>query len=96
MLNLFGMEYDSRLLMGSDILSHSSQLVIFSDRSFITERGMYNAGTKTFTLFEDEEKFESEEEKDKYIKGYQSIVNNKFQISAKILETDYYGYLFDD
>ncbi len=96
MLNLFGMEYDSRLLMGSDILSHSSQLVIFSDRSFITERGMYDAGKKTFTLFDGVEDFENAEEKEKYINGYKAIVNNKFQISAKILELDYYGYLFDD
>ena len=34
-LNLFGMEYDSRLLMGSDILSSCSGLVIYNDRSWI-------------------------------------------------------------
>ncbi|MDE6108220.1 MAG: LTA synthase family protein, partial [Oscillospiraceae bacterium] len=34
--NLFGLEYDSRLLMGRDILSDSPGLVILSDRSFIT------------------------------------------------------------
>ncbi len=94
-LNLFGFEYDSRLLMGSDILSTANQLVIFSDRSFITERGMYSADTKEFTLFEGVEAFESEEEKDKYLSGYKSIINNKFQISARMLETDYYGYVFD-
>jgi phosphoglycerol transferase MdoB-like AlkP superfamily enzyme len=96
MLNLFGFEYDSRLLMGSDILSTSNQLVIFLDRSFITERGMYDAGDKTFTLFEGVEEFENEEEEEKYINAYKSIVNNKFQVSAKIIETDYYGYLFDE
>ncbi len=94
-LNLFGFEYDSRLLMGSDILSTANQLVIFSDRSFITERGMYSADTKEFTLFDGAEAFQSEDEKDKYVSGYKSIVNNKFQISARILETDYYGYIFD-
>ena len=93
-LNLFGFEYDSRLLMGSDILSTADQLVIFSDRSFITERGMYNAKTKNFTLFEGVEDFASEDEKNKYISGYRSLVSNKFQISAKILETDYYKYIF--
>lgn len=95
MLNLFGFEYDSRLLMGSDILSTSNQLVVFLDRSFITERGMYDAGDKTFTLFEGVEEFENEEEKEKYINAYKSIVNNKFQVSAKILETDYYKYIID-
>ena len=36
-LNLFGIEYDSRLLIGRDVLSNASPLVIFSDRSFITD-----------------------------------------------------------
>lgn len=93
-LNLFGFEYDSRLLMGSDILSTANQLVIFSDRSFITERGMYSADTKEFTLFGGAEGFADDEEKEKYISGYKSIVSNKFQISAKILDSDYYGYVF--
>ena len=30
-LNLFGVEFDSRLLMGKDIFSDSEPLVIFSD-----------------------------------------------------------------
>ncbi len=93
-LNLFGFEYDSRLLTGSDILSTEEQLVIFSDRSFITEKGMYSVKTKEFTMFDGVEPFKSEEEKNSYIKGYRNIVNNKFQISTKILETDYYGYIF--
>lgn len=37
-LNLFGVDYDSRLLIGKDILSDSDPLVIFSDRSFITDK----------------------------------------------------------
>ena len=37
MLNLFGVEFDSRLLMGNDLLSNASPLVIYSNRSFITE-----------------------------------------------------------
>ncbi len=38
MLNLFGVEFDSRLLMGRDLLSTSSPLVIYSNRSFITDK----------------------------------------------------------
>ncbi len=47
--NLFGLSYDSRLLMGRDILSDSSPLVVFSNRSFITDLGRYNSKTDTFT-----------------------------------------------
>ena len=37
--NLFGLEYDSRLLMGRDIFSDSEGFVIFRDRDWISERG---------------------------------------------------------
>ena len=50
--NLFGLDYDSRLVMGRDILSDSDALVIFSDRSFITDYGRYNSSQDTFTVNE--------------------------------------------
>ena len=33
LLNLFGIEYDSRLIVGQDILSSNEGLAIFSNRS---------------------------------------------------------------
>lgn len=92
-LNLFGFEYDSRLLIGTDIMSTSECVVQFLDRSFITSMGKYDAGKKEFTLHEGMS-FESEEQKEQYIKNVRSIVNNKFKMAAGIIETDYYGYLF--
>lgn len=92
-LNLFGFDYDSRLLMGTDILSSSECVVQFLDRSFITSMGKYDAGTKTFTLHEGKS-FPSDEAQEEYIKNVRSIVNNKFKISASILDTAYYGYVF--
>lgn len=41
--NLFGFNYDSRLLTGCDILSNDDGIVIFNDRSFITKDTKYNA-----------------------------------------------------
>ena len=41
--NLFGLYYDSRLIMGQDILSDSPGLVIFSNYSFLHEQGYYAA-----------------------------------------------------
>ena len=40
--NLFGLNYDSRLLMGRDIFSEEEHIVILSDRSWITDKGKYN------------------------------------------------------
>jgi phosphoglycerol transferase MdoB-like AlkP superfamily enzyme len=90
LLNLFGLEYDSRLLSGTDILSDSEQLVIFENKSFICEAGKYNAKTKEFTLF-DHVSFASEADKNAYLKYMITVVNNKFTVSKQILENDYYA-----
>lgn len=91
-LNLFDIEYDSRLLMGSDIFSTAEDLVVFNNRSFITDKGKYNAKTKEFTSHEDIT-FESEGQMKEYVSQMKATVNNKFKMSAQILEKDYYRYL---
>ena len=88
-LNLFGIDFDSRLLMGRDLLSNSDGLVIFNDRSWITNKGKYNASTKVFTPFNNEQVDED------YIESINTKVYNKFVISKNILETNYYKYVFN-
>ena len=88
-LNLFGIDFDSRLLMGRDLLSNSDGLVIFNDRSWITDKGKYNASTKVFTPFNNEQVDED------YIENINTKVYNKFVISKNILETNYYKYVFN-
>lgn len=84
--NLLGFEYDSRLLMGRDILSDSEPLVIFLNRSFITEKGRYNAETDTFELAQGE----SLQDETAYVERMKTIVSNKFKVSAAMLDNDYY------
>ncbi len=83
--NLLGLEYDSRLLMGSDIFSNSTPLVVFLDKSFITDKGRYDAKTGRFTPV-DGIKVNQD-----YIDKVSAFVDSKFHFSAKILETDYYS-----
>ena len=90
-LNLFGIEFDSRLLMGRDILSDAEPLVIFSDRSFITDKGRYNAINGKFVKNEGVE-LDSEEE---YINNINNIIYKKYQMSRLILENDYYRIIFN-
>lgn len=85
--NLFGLEYDSRLLMGKDILSDSSPLVMFSNRSFITDEVMYNSTNGEITYLTEKELTQEE------ISNLNKVVKNKFTISTSILEQDYYSYL---
>jgi lipoteichoic acid synthase len=86
--NLMGLEYDSRLLMGRDILSDSDPLVMFSDRSFITDKVSYNAKTNKVTSLTGEEIEKS------YINEIFEEVKSKFKYSAMILDTDYYNLIF--
>lgn len=83
--NLMGLEYDSRLLMGRDIFSNSTSLVIFLDKSFITEKGCYDSKSREFFPVDG---FEADQE---YINRISALVDSKFHFSAKILETDYYS-----
>ena len=89
-LNLFGVEYDSRLLMGRDILSDEENIVIFSDRSFITDKGKYNSVTEEFVP---KEGIEVEEN---YVDNMKAIIYNKFKMSRLILEKDYYNILWEE
>ena len=82
--NLFGLEYDSRLLMGRDILSDSEGLVVLSDRSFLTESGRYDAARDTFTPAPGAAVPEG------YVRTRQQTINGMFSNSRLILEQDYY------
>lgn len=91
MLNLFGVEFESRLLMGRDILSDSDSLVIYSNRSFITGYGKYEALTNKFEPFRElDEGFNV----DIYVKNISNIIYNKYQMSKLILENDFYRKLW--
>ncbi len=86
--NLFGLEYDSRLLMGRDIFSDAEPLVMLSNRSFITDKAKYNSSSGEVTLLTEEPLPED------YISNLNKVVKNKFSVSKSILEEDYYRCLF--
>lgn len=84
LLNLFGFTYDSRLYAGRDILSDSTPLVIFSDRSFITDRVHYN---KTAGVTEWTDDAEPDEE---YLSIIKKQVRGLYSYTAGILNHDFY------
>lgn len=89
-LNLFGVQYDSRLLIGRDILSDAEPLVIFSDRSFITDKGRYNALKGEFIPNDGVEVDEN------YVQNINKIIYKKYQMSRLVLENDYYRKVFNE
>ena len=86
-LNLFGMEYDSRLLSGTDIMSDADPLVIFKDYSFLTDKGYYNSSTGTFTPHE------GQQVENGYAEKMAEEVCRKFTYSGYILTHDYYSHI---
>ena len=88
LLNLFGFEYDSRLLMGTDVFSGTAPIVVFADKSFITDEIFYDAANGL--VIQRTGKAPTQE----YLDACMQKVNDMFAYSARIIETDYYGYLF--
>ena len=87
-LNMFGIKYDSRLIIGKDIMaSNNDGLVVFPDRSFITNYGAYNANTNKFYKYVDNVD-------DKFIQEKIQEVNEKYQVSVNMQYSDYYKYIF--
>ena len=86
-LNLFGMEYDSRIIMGKDILSTATGIAIFKDKSWVTDKGTYHASTGKFVGDSDVD--------DDYVENINNIVNNRTAISRMIVDNNYYKKIFD-
>mgnify|MGYP005792087303 FL=1 len=89
LLNLFGVEYDSRLIVGKDILSDAPGIAIFSNRSWVSDYGTYKNGK--FTLKEGM-KLENINE---YVSSINNLVSNRFTLSANIIKYNMYDYLLN-
>jgi lipoteichoic acid synthase len=85
--NLLGLDYDSRLIIGQDILSDSDGLVMFANRSFITDRYSYNTSTGVLTSFDGSSISDDE------LAEMRSYVSNKFTAADAITEYDFYRYV---
>ena len=92
--NLLGLEYDSRMIIGSDILSTAPGLVVFSSNSWVTDKGLYNRYTGKFTLAEGVSM--TEEEIKDYVSTMKKVVSRKLEASVSIIEEDYYDIVFGD
>lgn len=88
--NLFGVDYDSRLLVGRDVFSDQEPLVLWPDYSWITDKGTFDFATGTFTPREGVEVDES------YVQRMKSIVSNKISYSKEAQNQNYFNYLWKD
>ncbi len=95
--NLFGVEYDSRLITGRDVLSSGENIVVLnnlengSSWNWITTKGFYDARKKIFTPACEM----SEEEAEEYKNVTVQKVDAMRKYSYAILDNDYYSHVFD-
>lgn len=82
--NLFGLEYDSRLLMGHDIFSDTPPFVVLKSANVITDKLKYRSDTNTAVTLDGQSV--SDEEAAKVRKQLQDEV----RYSALMLDKDYY------
>ena len=90
LLNLFGCEWDSRLLPGRDVFSDAPSLVFFINHDWNTDLGTFDASTDTFTPKEGAEIPEG------YVEKVNDIVSNKLQYCQDVIDNDYFRHVFGD
>lgn len=81
--NLFGVEYDSRLLVGRDVFSDAAPLVLWPNKCWITEQGSFDNQTETFYPKEGVTVDEN------YVKQITAIVKNKVNFSYAVQRQGY-------
>lgn len=89
-LNLWGFDFDSRLLAGTDIFSDGTHVAMLVDRSFLTDRLWFDAGKNEATWLAGES-----DASDSYLDTMFALVQNRFSVSTDILNTAYYNFVFD-
>ena len=89
-LNLWGFDYDSRMLAGTDVFSDGTHAAVLIDKTFLTDKVWFNANTgETRYLVEESEIPEG------YIENMHRYINTRFSISSDILSSGYYNFIFD-
>ena len=89
-LNLWGFDYDSRMLAGTDVFSDGTHAAVLIDKTFLTDKVWFDANTgETRYLVPESEIPEG------YVENMHRYINTRFTISSDILNSGYYNFIFD-
>jgi len=86
--NLFGLDYDSRMMAGRDVFSDSEAIVYSGNYAWKTnlgycEHGVFTPNSDDIQVTED------------YVKSHGTYVSNKITFCRGCLETDYWGHVLE-
>jgi len=87
--NLFGVAYDSRLLVGRDVFSDQEAVILWPNYSWKTELGTYENGVG-FTPAPGAQVPEG------YVERINTVVTNKIRYSDMVQKADYFNYLWKE
>ncbi len=97
--NLFGLDFDSRFIIGTDILSDNENIAIINTATYTG--GMWNWKTAQGTYYTYKEKFVksktctlTDDEIANYVKSTNKKLDKMKKYSYAILDNNYYAYVF--
>ena len=90
LLNLWGFEYDSRMLAGTDVFSDNGHTAVLVDKSWMNDKVWFNANTGEVRYLAEESSLP-----EGYIDNMNMRIATQFTISADILNEAYYNFVFD-
>ena len=88
-LNLWGFDYDSRMLAGTDVFSDGPHVAVLKDYSFYTDKVWLNASSGEIRYLVDESELP-----ENYVEDMIKYIKKKASVSVDILNTDYYDFIF--
>lgn len=88
--NLFGLDWDSRLLPGRDVLSGATPLVFNSGYDWKTDKGSYISSKDEFTPLPGVT-VDSD-----YVARVNAVVRGKMDFCSEVLALDYYRHVIED
>ena len=89
LLNMWGLEYDSRLLSGTDIFSDSLHAAVLVDRSFLTDKVWFNSNRGEIRYQVDESQVP-----DGYVDSMNKLISTRYELAKQIVRYNYFHILF--
>lgn len=93
-LNLWGMEYDSRLLPGTDIFASNTHIAMLYNKSFVTEYVKYNAQNGKAEWLPTADKL-TDAEKQQHLDYCVAVTKARYTASLDVMNEDFFRFVMD-
>ena len=88
-LNLWGFDFDSRMLAGTDVFSDGEHVAVLSDKTWLTDKVWFHTDTGEIRYLVPEAEVPAD-----YIDRMNRLIATRFSVSSDILNQAYYNFVF--